>query len=307
MNTPHIIAIITCYFPKVNELVPLIRSICNQVDAVILINNGGLDKNLLSEFANLKLDIVDTPHNVGTAGGYNIGSKLAWDKGFSHVLLLDQDSECAPDMIQKLLSVESFLVSSGKKVAVVGPYYISKNTNLPAPFIQHSGYLIQRIYETSESLERTKDGALFTECSYVISSGSLISQKSWASIGGKDEKLFLDFTDIEWGLRARSLGYACYGSFAARMFHLIGDEQVNFMGRKISLHSPLRHYYAFRNCVWLSKQSYIPLGTRFNYLLKLAPKLLVYSWFSNEPLSQMKSMLRGIRDGIANRMGIFQK
>lgn len=306
MNNPKIAAIITCFYPKANELLPLIKSVSHQVQMIFLINNGGLPESISSELKTGKIEILKPAQNVGTAGGYNIGSKRAWNEGYTHVLLLDQDSECAPDMVEQLARVENDLTFAGKKVAVVGPYYISKTNNLPAPFIQHEGYRIKRIYETSP-IPKTSSNLRYTECSYVISSGSLISKTAWQTIGDKNEGLFLDFTDIEWGLRAHSLGYSCFGAFSARMFHIIGDEQVNFLGRKISLHSPLRHYYAFRNCVWLFKQAYIPLGTRANYLIKLAPKLLVYSWFSNEPFAQLRSMVRGIFDGMLNRMGAFQK
>lgn len=285
----------------------MIKSISSQVNHILLINNGGLNQGSLDEFKNLKMDIIDPSGNIGTAGGYNLGARRAWEMGCTHVLLLDQDSDCAPDMVAKLLSLESHLVSIGKNVAVVGPYYISKNSKLPAPFIRHDGYRIKRIYEDSGELPKTQNGDLYTQCSYVISSGSLINQSTWKSVGDKNEKLFLDFTDIEWGLRAQSRDYNCYGSFSAQMFHLIGDEQVNFMGRKISLHSPLRHYYAFRNCIWLFKQSFIPLGTRANYLVKLAPKFFVYAWFSAEPYKQLTAMISGIRDGILNRMGALGK
>ena len=307
VNTPVIAAIITCYFPKAHELVPLIKSIRDQVNQILLINNGGLNRTSLDQFNNLKLEVIDPAGNLGTAGGYNIGAQRAWELNCSHVLLLDQDSDCAPDMLAKLLSLESHLFSIGKKVAVVGPYYVSKNSNLPAPFIQHEGYRIKRIYDGAPELLKMPNGEFYTCCSYVISSGSLINRSTWETVGNKNEKLFLDFTDIEWGLRAQSQGFLIYGSFSARMFHLIGDEQVNFLGRKISLHSPRRHYYAFRNSVWLFKQSFIPMGIRANYVLKLAPKLFVYSWFSPEPWQQFKAMIGGIRDGILNRMGAFSK
>lgn len=276
------------------------------MDKILLINNGGLADSIKSQLENPKIEIIQPNQNVGTAGGYNIGADRIWKDNYTHILLLDQDSECAPDMVEQMAKLENALSFVGKKVAVVGPYYISKTNNLPAPFIQHIGYRINRIFETSP-VPRTESGMRYTECSYVISSGSLISKKAWHDIGKKNEGLFLDFTDIEWGLRAKSKGYTCYGSFSARMFHIIGDEQISFLGRKISLHSPLRHYYAFRNCVWLFKQNYIPLGTRTNYLIKLAPKLIIYSWFSSTPFAQLQSMFRGMIDGLLNRMGVFQK
>ncbi|MBL7544838.1 MAG: glycosyltransferase family 2 protein [Bdellovibrionaceae bacterium] len=307
MESIQIAAIITCYFPKNEELTPLLASINNQVDVIFLVDNGGLANFSIPESIKSKIEVISANKNLGTAGGYNLGCRRAWEKKCSHVLLLDQDSECDQDMVKNLISLETYLKKNSEKVAVVGPYYICKSNNQPAPFIQHEGLRIRRIYETDLNLPKSSNNQKYTPCSYVISSGSLISRQSWNDIGETYDGLFLDFTDIEWGLRSATKGYQCYGSFDAKMYHIIGDEQLSLLGRKISLHSPLRHYYAFRNCVWLAKQNYVPGGTRFNYLIKLAPKLLVYSWFSSEPLQQLKSMILGVKDGIFNRMGAFQK
>lgn len=300
---PKVAAVITCFNSKPAEIQTLLSSITNQVQLVILVNNGGLDLNLIPK--NEKYIVIQSPTNLGTAGGYNLGVTRAWDSGASHILLLDQDSDCHADMIRELMTLEQHLISHSQKVAVVGPYYICKSNNEPAPFIQHQGFHIKRIYSDSKDLLSYGEQRQYTPCSYVISSGSLISKNAWDAIGKKNENLFLDFTDIEWGLRAAKLGYTCYGSFNAKMFHLIGDEQLHFLGRKISLHSPIRHYYAFRNCIWLFRQLDIPIGTRFNYLIKLLPKLLVYSVFSNAPLKQIKFMILGIYHGFINKMGIY--
>lgn len=307
MNPTKITAIVTCYFPKSEELIPLIKSIFNQVESIILVNNGGLSLSMIPDTLKTKIEVLFPNANLGTAGGYNLGCKRAWTNHSSHVLLLDQDSECDPNMVKHLLNLELFLIKKNSKVAVVGPYYVCKSNNQPAPFIQHEGLRIHRIFESESNLPLTNEGLSYTPCSYVISSGSLISCQAWQDIGETNDDLFLDFTDIEWGLRSTAMGYQCYGSFAAKMYHIIGDRQMNLLGRKISLHSPLRHYYAFRNCVWLAKQNYVPVGIRFNYLIKLPPKLLIYSWFSSQPIQQLKSMLLGLKDGILNRMGTFQK
>lgn len=301
----NVAAIITCFHPKTTEILTLLSSVLNQATWVIIINNGGLDKSILP--SDSKIILLDAPSNLGTAGGYNFGAKKAWELGASHLLLLDQDSDCDAKMLEELLLLENELLSQNKKVAVVGPYYVCKSNSLPAPFIQHQGFRIVRIFDNSEQKIYFKNNKSYIPCSYVISSGSLISKSAWETIGQKNEGLFLDFTDIEWGLRAAKFGYQCYGSFDAKMFHIIGDEQLNLMGRKISLHSPLRHYYAFRNCVWIFKQTYIPLATRVNYLMKLAPKLLIYSFFSDAPWKQIKFMLLGISDGLFNKMGIYSE
>ena len=306
-----IAAIITCFNPNPVELEDLIGSIKTQVQLIILVNNGGLNSDLSNKFQNLssntELITLNPATNLGTAGGYNLGAEKAWSQGMTHLLLLDQDSLCKEDMVSELIQLENFLTNSNLKVAAVGPYYICKSNNQPAPFIQHVNYQIDRVYENSEQVISFNNGNKYVPCSYIISSGSLISKESWNQIGTMNEGLFLDFTDIEWGLRASSKGFQCFGSFDAKMYHLIGDEQLSLLGRKISLHSPLRHYYAFRNCVWLFTQGNIPLGTRVNYLIKLLPKILIYSAFSKTPSRQLRFMLLGILDGIFHKMGIYSR
>ncbi len=300
-----ICALITCYHPNYEELSRLLYSIKNQVQSILIINNGGLDASQISQELISHVSILTPNENLGTAGGYNLGAAKAWELHSTHVLLLDQDSECKDHMVQELLSLEEHLVHMNIKVAAVGPYYICRSNSKPAPFIQHVGYQIVRIYHDSKKTILFKNNSKYTPCSYIISSGSLIRKNSWLAIGPKNADLFLDFTDIEWGLRAEYFGYHCFGSFEAKMYHLIGDQQLNILGRKISLHSPLRHYYAFRNCVWLFRQSTIPLGIRVNYLIKLIPKLFIYSVFSPEPVKQFKFMVLGIVDGLFKKMGRY--
>jgi rhamnosyltransferase len=304
-NKAIITALITCYNPNYLELNNLLSSIKAQVNFTLLINNGGLDKTQINPELLPLVTIIDSPSNLGTAGGYNLGSLKAWELNSTHILLLDQDSECHGNMLEELLNLEQYLKKQNLKIAAIGPYYICRSNSKPAPFIQHIDYKIERIYHDSEKVLSFENNKKYAPCSYIISSGSLIGKDSWEKIGKKNADLFLDFTDIEWGLRAEHLGYKCYGSFDAKMYHLIGDQQLNILGRKISLHSPLRHYYAFRNCVWLFKQGYIPLGTRANYLVKLIPKLIIYSIFSPEPFKQFKFMVLGMLDGLFNKMGKY--
>ena len=128
----QIAAIITCYFPKQEELFPLLDSIITQVDQILIIDNGGLTGISIPEPFKSKTETLSVNQNLGTAGGYNLGCRRAWEKNCTHVLLLDQDSECDSKMVGNLLNIESFLKQNKEKVAVVGPYYVCKSNNLPA-------------------------------------------------------------------------------------------------------------------------------------------------------------------------------
>src|SRR5690606_10075289 len=95
------------------------------------------------------------------------------------------------------------------------------------------------------------------EVDYVIASGCLIPFDVIETVGGMQEELFIDYVDIEWGLRAQHQGLQSLGVCAAVMQHQLGEKPIRFRGRLIPVHSPLRHYYHFRNAVWLYRQSWL--------------------------------------------------
>jgi rhamnosyltransferase len=76
------------------------------------------------------------------------------------------------------------------------------------------------------------------------------------------EELFIDHVDTDWFMRAQQRGWAAYGACSANMEHRLGDRTLRFwLGgwREIALHSPLRHYYQFRNSTFLFLRSRYPL------------------------------------------------
>ena len=65
-----------------------------------------------------------------------------------------------------------------------------------------------------------------TESDHLISSGSLIRLDVFDKVGLMLEELFIDFVDIEWGMRAKKNGYICYIANNVLMKHSIGDKSV---------------------------------------------------------------------------------
>ncbi len=222
-------------------------------------------------------------------------------------------------MVNTLLNQLIANQNLGLKVAVIGPQFIYKNNNHAAAFVKHEGLFVKRISKpqelpTTDKTNRavttdTVDKTNQTHCiqaSYIISSGSLIPKQAWLDIGPNDEGLFLEFTDIEWGIRAVSKGWLVLGSFNAKMFHQIGDSQVNLFGRKIDLHSPVRHYYFFRNCINLLSRPYIPISLRINLASKILPRFFIYLLFGQDHKNQLKFMLLGIYHGFTGPLGRYE-
>jgi rhamnosyltransferase len=117
------------------------------------------------------------------------------------------------------------------------------------------------------------------------------------------EELFIDYVDTEWGLRAWREGYRLFGVCNATMRHGLGDRPYRFFGRYVPIHSPLRHYYLFRNTVWLYRQGWIPWNWKIATARSAIFKLLFFAIVPKDRLSQLRMMFRGLWDGWCGRMG----
>jgi|GEM_PF-259450 len=325
-----ICAITTFYHAELNVFKALLSSTLPQVDTLVIVNNGGdIDSTLLTlgYNNNPKITILTKNQNIGTAGAFNLGAEWAFNQdqdqsqnqNYTHLLLLDQDSQPHPDMVNTLLNQLIANQNLGLKVAVIGPQFIYKNNNHAAAFVKHEGLFVKRISKpqelpTSDKTNRavttdTVDKINQTHCiqaSYIISSGSLIPKQAWLDIGPNDEGLFLDLTDIEWGLRAGSKGYKILASYQANMYHQIGFNQYQILNREINQHSPIRRYYSFRNCINLAYRQYIPLNIRLNFVIKLIPRFFIYLYFSENKTKQAAMMIKGIWHGIKKVQGPYE-
>lgn len=296
-STPKVAAIVVIYQPDVLKLHALVNAIGDQVDWLVLIDNG--EGAIYSKFSidcripNLQL--LSMGENRGLATAQNKGIKRAKDLGAEFVLLLDQDSLPASGMVSSLLEVITTLQDQGLRVAAVGPRYTDQNQRNLHPFVRIGGLCVKRF--DCESSDQT------VEVDHLISSGSLIPMAVLAAIGGMREELFIDYVDTEWSLRASRMGYRLFGVCNATMRHGLGDRPYRFFGSYLPIHSPLRHYYLFRNSIWLYRQHWISWNWKAAILWSVLFKLIFFSIVPRDRLSQVKMILRGLSDGLRGRMG----
>jgi rhamnosyltransferase len=124
-------AIIVTYFPNEILLLRLLQSIGSQVKKIYIIDNTphGDKIWLTSEWLSkleLNIDYHLLGENYGIAKAQNIGIDLAVKDGCDHVILFDQDSSPAREMIGKLAKVELKLINAGVKVGSVGPLFLDE-------------------------------------------------------------------------------------------------------------------------------------------------------------------------------------
>ncbi len=291
---PRICGIIVTYNPDLVTLERLLNSVKPQVSNLIIVDNGSrVDLGGVADLHEIAL--LPLGENFGIARAQNIGFEFARECQAKYILLLDQDSIPAPNMVSRLVSAAQHLEHIGQPYAAVGPTYFDHRQGETAPFVYLKGLSLQR-------RSRPTSGDL-VEADFLIASGSLIPLHSLDVAGDMVEELFIDYVDIEWGLRARQEGLKSYGVYDALMEHELGDCWIPYKGRQIPLHSPLRHYYHVRNAIWLARRPWISTAWVVVLLWRVVRQVAFFSIFAPQGREHAKLMSLGIWHGIRGRMG----
>lgn len=295
---PKIIAIIVTFNPSVIELREQLYAIVSEGISIVLIDNASVN---FTEFESQLYGIDQTlvtihrnAENVGLAEGQNLGIAEARRLNASHVIFFDQDSIPQVGFKQSLLATERVLTERGQKFSAVGLAAYDPATSRHYPITKYVGPFIRRHYpQGNEPVEAT----------FLISSGSLIRMHVLNEVGAMRSELFIDYIDVEWCLRARSLGYRCFVASAARMSHRIGDARIRILGRTISAHSPLRRYYLIRNSILMLRLAYVPVSYKLREVALNFLRVSIFMYLSNDRPNYLRLMRRAVADGVAGRYG----
>ncbi len=295
----NIAAIIVTYKPNEQSLIKLVNLLYPQVSTIYIVDNASAIPEILSQ---LNVNLTILPSNMGIAYAQNLGLKLAIAEGFSDFILFDQDSLPSDTMVVDLFNSREKALVEGVKVAAVGPVHIDQDTLQGSVFIKTKRYNVEKI---TPSIAR-KYGMSFAQCDFLIASGCLISKNSLDTIGYMENELFIDCVDIEWGFRAKSKGYICIVALDAKMYHKVGDAPLKVLGQSLTTHSPLRHYFYYRNFYRLFQRSYIPWIWKAYTITKSSLQAVIFCLFLKPRLQHFKYIVKGILHGLINRSGKYE-
>lgn len=287
-------AVMVCFYPDIKELSANILSIVGQVDKLIIVDNSekAVNSDFLTEKHQIgKIEWVSLKENLGIGAAHNVGIRMAIEQNYDGVLLLDQDSNPPVNLVSELTEGIHFLKSQGIKLACLGPDIFNKNTNETYKPLVNKG------------VELNED---FIEKDVLISSGKLILTEAVTDIGLMDESLFIDLVDFEWCWRAKKYGYRVFSSKRARMGHMVGQRNVKILGLyTLLIPSPIRHYYQFRNTLFLLKRRYVPKYWKIKAFVERCIEFFLYPIFVKPRLHRFKYINKGIVDGLFNKKGKY--
>lgn len=293
-------AIIVSYNPNMGVIQKLINKLTSQGCFVIIVDNGSENYTQIKEIEikdKKNINVILLGGNLGIAKAQNVGIKTAIDLNYEYVIIFDQDSQIEDSFINSLLEVHKKLILMGKNVATVGPTFIDTKTLQKSYALRYDGLRLKKVYAES--------GKLAIKSDYIISSGSLIHSEKFNNIGLMDEKLFIDFVDIEWGIRAKQKGYDSFMACDVYMNHTIGDTSIKLpiFNKFINIHSNFRKYFIVRNAIYLTFYSKLPFNWKLIQILKTFFYMFSILVTSKDRISIIEIFFKGMRDGIFRKMG----
>lgn len=298
----HIVAIVVTFYPDQASVTKLVHYFSSAVSRVVLVDNTPSSDCVdfaafFKGFTNVEVHALH--ENKGIATALNVGINIARAQGADYVLLSDQDSCPADDMVPQLLAAMSqLLLCADNKVAAVGPVYVDERDGSVSPFTRFGGLRFRMVAPSSTDP--------MINVSALISSGSLIPLSVLDAVGDMREELFIDLVDTEWCMRAGVAGYGCYAAYHARMVHPVGDELMRigvFKKIDVPMHSPLRLYYQFRNAFYLYKDLAIPLAWKINDLFYRFGLFRAYLFFAPHKARYLWAFGSGFCHGVIGKMG----
>jgi len=231
-----------------------------------------------------KFIYISNQINNGLSIAFNNMCKQAIKDEFDFICLFDQDSVISNN---DLLKMRTFIESYGQSsVAIYAPEIVYAHSN------EHK--------KVSTKEEQTE------ELDWVITSGSFINLSIYDEIGGFDENYFIDRLDYDYCIMVRKSGYKIVKVNKIYLFQKLG-ESIKKWGIEFSEHSPIRHYYMFRNRLYFllkrNKPSLILIGK--SIFLSIRHFLLVIL-LEKEKYRKIKMLVKGSKDFILNNMGKIQ-
>jgi len=110
-----------------------------------------------------------------------------------------------------------------------------------------------------------------------------------------------------WVARGARAGDRMLGVCDARMQHELGDTPIRFMGKHLPDHSPLRHYYLFRNALLLQRMPHIGWRWKVVDAYQTVMKYGFYALVATPRLPRIRMMNRGLWDGLLGRGGAYRQ
>ncbi len=297
-------AIIVTFYPD-DRLFKMLESIDEQVDSIWIVDNGstGLSRDKLENLVNdtrTSFNFISNDENLGLATAQNQGIKEAINLGSTWILLLDQDSIPAKDMIAKMVSAAEGYENK-ENLGMITPRHEDDDGTPSVPsYSAKNGFRLHRYFMKLNDVD--------DKLAFGMASGSLIPSKVLQKVGLMKDDFWIDYIDYDFSFRLRKLGYKIIGVGAASLKHRLGEsfnKHIGNMTFTYHAHPAFRRYTIYRNRMRVIREH----GLKFpNFLvfevLSIGKDIMKLVFIEDNKKRKFNAILAGVIDGIVGRGGL---
>ena len=216
---------------------------------VVVVDNGSTDDSLgkLRAYSSpYPLVLLETGRNLGYAEGNNVGTRHALEHSANFVLVLNNDTTVAPDLLEQLVDTARRNPDAGVFSARVMYFDHPEQVWFDGARWNESSLQLEW---PGQGKRETELGTTDHDTDYACGAALFFRAEVARKIGLLDETFFLVWEEVDWCFRARKAGWRNIVVAKAKIWHKIG---VSFGSES----SPLRTYFSIRNqLLWFSRHA----------------------------------------------------
>jgi GT2 family glycosyltransferase len=275
-----------------------LRKASYQPRHILVVDNASTDGSVEAIRAQFpEVEVLANPRNERFAAANNQGMQMALQAGAELVLLLNNDTEVAPDFLDHLVQA----VHSRDDAGMAAPkiyyhhnpnllWFAGGKINLWTGRIWHRGL---RQLEFPEQMQHVSAAPEVVD--YLTGCAILAKRACIDKIGGLDENYFMYAEDADWCWRARQAGFVCVYQPTAKIWHKVGASA----GGPFKVYHKVRGNFLFfqRYAKWYHWPTII-LGVMLGAVAEIFRQLWQDPW---QAMRTGAALLRGFRDVLLRR------
>jgi len=273
-------------------------------DAIVIVDNLSTDGTLDRVFPE-RVTVIRNSTDLGTTGSVAVGLDHALKEGFDWTWLLDADSVPEPDALENLLAFFERLPPAEREQVC----FLACRLAIGSNQADHRPMVLTESGVTHVPVDSDGDHC---RCDCFIWSGSLFRMPAVSKIGLPAADYVMDLSELEYGYRARQLGFSSYVVSSGVLHQDVGRSpgvttrtwRFGPLSFRLYEMSPVRCYYHIRNLLYFCLYQYRPVRPRL-FVRSIVHAIFFPRTFAVRPHSHHRHLiacLRGLWDGVTGHL-----
>ena len=212
--------------------------------STIVVDNGSSDDSAPRiKAAFPAIEMIESPQNLGFAGGNNLGIRRAMQQGAEAVLLLNNDTTVDPQLLTAFSEARQRHADGAAFSAKL--YHFDDPDRLCMGVPEWDPQTASFLYDGPREIDNERFSKI-RRMAYASGCAMFIPCDRIHQLGLLDDRFFCYYEDIEWSSRASRAGLHLYYVPGAKVWHKVSSSTGGN-------DSPMAHYFRTRNrLLWSS-------------------------------------------------------